>query len=293
MHHLRHLLFALPALLWVVPVAAEDEPAARSVAGALTLVETGRAPNGKPRYSIEAYSVDLNTLITEVLRRTGEEFAVSQDVTGPVSLVLRNATADEILEAASRVARPPFRITRGRGIVVSLAPEAEGPVPPGGIRRITTGPGRRVGPSPTAIIDATSALQTPVSLDIADGRPVAMAQAMKALEQQTGVPIRLDPRIPGNLGFAARVTRTPLMVVLESIARTGALKWSVQSDGSVLVAPTDWMRLTLGGAPLPPAAASTPCPRCGRPIQPDWRYCPGCGQPIVRHGASSTRSAAP
>jgi hypothetical protein len=83
------------------------------------------------------------------------------------------------------------------------------------------------------------------------------------------------------------------MVVLESIARTGALKWSVQSDGSVLVAPTDWMRLTLGGAPLPPAAASTPCPRCGRPIQPDWRYCPGCGQPIVRHGASSTRSAAP
>lgn len=290
---LRFAFFALLASLIVAPALADDDPAARPGGGALTIVETGRTPAGKPRYTIEAYSVDLNTLITEVLRRTGEEFTVSQDVTGSISLVLRNATAEAILDAVSRAAHPPIRISRGRGILVSLAPTDAGGSPgAGGAPRVAPGRGLLSVPIAGSTPDVASALQTPVSLDIPDGRPVPLAQAIKALEQQTGIAIRLDPRIPANLGFAARVTRTPLMVVLESIARTGALKWSAQPDGSVLVAPTDWMRLSLGGAALP-SATTTPCPRCGRPIQPDWRYCPSCGQMIVHRVSPTRRSPTP
>ncbi len=282
------VLFALPAL------AEDDTAQPRQERSALSLVEVGRSPAGKTLYSLEAYSVDLNTLVTEVLRRTGEEFSVAQDVAGTVSLVMRRATADDILDAVSRVARPPLRVARGRGIVVAQA-EAGGPTSRiGRFERISPGQRGPLSPNSPSIADAIGVLQAPVTLEIADGKPVTMAEAMRSIEKQTGVAIHLDPRIPANLGFAARVTRTPLVVVLESIARTGALKWTAQPDGSILLAPTDWMRLKLGGAALP-AASSMPCSRCGQPLAPDWRYCPGCGQAVVRKpaAATGTRSPAP
>ena len=30
--------------------------------------------------------------------------------------------------------------------------------------------------------------------------------------------------------------------------------------------------------PVVPAVATQPCPKCGEPVQEDWKFCPHCGK---------------
>jgi hypothetical protein len=126
-----------------------------------------------------------------------------------------------------------------------------------------------------------------VNLDIREDRPIPLAEALQMIEKQTQARIRLDRSISPNVAFAARFVQTPLLQVLDAIARTGALKLVLQEDGSILLAPTDRLTILLGGAPVgvyPPQL----CARCHQPLAASWRFCPNCGQAVARKGAVSS-----
>lgn len=249
-----------------------------------TILETGKSPDGKPLYSLEAYGASVHDLLTALLRRTGSDFTVASDVVGQVSLVRKNATIEELLGLLQAAARPGFIIQRGATISVIGAAGTLTEVPGiGDIRRV--GPGA---PAGTTLLPQVSLLARAVTLAIDEKRPVPLSQALALLARQTGAVFRLDNRIPRDLGFAAQVTNTPLQVVLDSLARSGAVKWSIQSDGTLLIAPTDWLLLSLDQRVVAGASARH-CDQCGRGIAPGWSYCPACGRPVSGRSSGSTK----
>lgn len=265
---------------------------------ALSIVESGLAADGvTPRYSIEANGADIRDVLAAVLRKSGKEYTINQDVTGPISFVLRDKTLDEILDRLQAAAKPAITITRGDMISVATATAAsigDADTPSASqASRAGLGSGSRIHtirPSQAIILpNQVAALDRRVTLAIPDDQPIALRTALRQIESQTRVPIRLDPRIPADIGLAARFTDTPLSLVLDSIGRTGALKWQMQLDGSILLAPTDWMLVSVRGVPVWGQPAAT-CPRCSRPVLPAWSFCPHDGTPLARQNPPSTRT---
>jgi hypothetical protein len=281
------------ALFMALPLVAAGQNGMRP--GALSIIEAGFAADGvTPRYTIEANGADIRDVLSALLRKTGKEYAINQDVTGPVSFVLRDKTLEEILERLQAVARPAISIQRGAMITVATVPPSAGEsasramaAPTGQAKRTGLGQQSRIEvirPGQAALFGGQAgAWNRPVNLAIPDDRPIPLRTALRQIEVQTQVPIRLDPRVPTDIGLAARFTDTPLSLVLDSIGRTGALKWQSQSDGSILIAPTDWMLVTVRGLPVWGQPANV-CPSCRRPVLPSWSFCPYDGVPLKRSG---------
>lgn len=265
--------------------AADHEEAEKS--GALTLVETAKDKDGRPLYTLKAERVPLADLLRSLFLKMGQEFSIAQDVRGTVDLYVQNASLEQALARVEELARPPIKIARGKFARVTrasepldaarahlqrlplrnnnlLEPLAPGypPVVPGGYPASPAFPGAN----------------RPINLDIPEDRPIPLSEALRQIEQQARVPIRLDRNIPRDVAFSARFVQTPMGVALDSIAKTGALKWMLQPDGALLIAPTDRLRLFLGELALSASA----CPQCGAPLLRSWRFCPHCGQTMAR-----------
>ncbi len=294
------MLRTLAILLTLVTVATLSAHAQNGTRpGALSLIEAGLAADGTtPRYHIEANGADIRDVIASLLRKTGKEYVINQDVTGPVSFVLRDKTLDQILQTLQSIAKPAIAVAFGDVVKVSIAPPPQsqlgttntGVRPPAGIR---TDNGQRPGRTETIRITNPAVLQNqaalfnqPVTLAIPDDKPVPLKIALGQISTQTQVPIRLDPRIPSDVGLAARFTETPLALVLDTIGRTGALKWQIQADGSILIGPSDYLLVTVRGVPAWGQPAGT-CPTCRRPVLQSWGFCPHDGTPLTRQNRQS------
>jgi hypothetical protein len=286
------------ALTWTSPGPAAGQNGARPAA--MSLVEAGFAADGAtPRYTIEANGADIRDVLSALLRKTGKEYVIHQDVTGPVSFVLRDKTLIEILERLRSVAKPPIRLDIGEMVTVSLAPPSPGAIGIEGHQVGALNAPRNAGGQRASVGQQRPRIETirvnnalvlqnqalafgqPVNLAIPDDRPIPLKTALQQIESQTRVPIRLDPRVPSDIGLSARFTDTPLSLVLDSIGRTGALKWQAQADGALLIAPSDWMLVTVRGLPVW-GQPSSACPQCRRPVLPSWAFCPHDGTPTQR-----------
>ncbi|MCC6729778.1 MAG: hypothetical protein IT208_10615 [Chthonomonadales bacterium] len=280
--------------------AAAQSSGPRSSRPGFVLAETAPARGIRPaRYDLEAYGADIGEVLTAILRKAGREFSIDQDVRGPVSLIARDATLERILERVGQAARPPLRVTRDGFVRVSLASLGRLPAtdtadqPPGGPHPALQGPLRMPGGYPQAPLLQQMALARPVTLHIPDDRAVPLATAMREISAQTRVPIRLDRRIPPDITFAASFSQAPLSLVMDTISRTGAMKWMLQPDGSLLLSPTDWVRLALGRSVVA-GFPGQPCPKCGRAMMPTWSYCPYDGRSLSqRKGPSSQPPSRP
>lgn len=281
---MRWMVAIATAAALCVTMTAVAQNGSRS--GALTIIEAGYAPDGTtPRYTVDANGADLRDLLAALLRKTGKEFVINQDVAGPISLTLKDKTLDDILAFVCKVARPPIVIKQGDIITVSLAPISE---PTGEPQPVAESPRQ----SPTGRVAAVRTnqqqipavqsplLSQPVTLSIPEDRPVALRVVLQQIANQTRVPIWLDPRVSGDVGVSARFTDTPLSLVLDSMARTGALKWHLRQDGAVVISPSDWMLISLRGVPVWGSPSSATCSSCGRQVLPSWRFCPYDGTPV-------------
>jgi hypothetical protein len=126
-------------------------------------------------------------------------------------------------------------------------------------------------------IAAPPILARPVTLYVPDFRPITLAEALQAIGRQTGALLRTDTDVATDIRFSGRFTRTPLSLVLESLAKTGAFKWYAERDGTVRIAPHDDLRILLRAQQLSGEA----CLQCRRPLESSWRYCPWCGHAVV------------
>lgn len=277
-------LLAAASLGLTAPSLAQNS--ARSAA--LTIIEAGFAADGTtPRYTLEANGADLRDVLSALLRKTGKEFVIHQDVTGPISLVLKDKTLPDILSTITKITRPQVEIRFGDVITVAVAP----PVMESGNAPVAAQSAPTVSSRVAAIrtsqmqsaVTQVPLLAQPVTLSIPDDRPVALRSVLLQVEGQTRIPIRLDPRVPADVGVAARFTETPLSLVLDSMARTGALKWQLRPDGTILIAPSDWLLVTVRGVPVL-GNPSGVCPTCGKPVLPSWRFCPHDGTPLGQRG---------
>lgn len=284
------LAFACVAII-AAGVHAQTQPSS-----SISIVEAGKALDGtQPRYNVEVFGADLGEVLGALLRKSGSEFSIDQDVSGPITLLVRDATLSQVLDRVKALARPPIDIKQGKVIRVSLMAPPTGQM---GQQRqagfalqnmnsqqarnmLNQVAGQNAGISPLA------AFPQQVTLDIAEARPARLADALKQIERQTSVPIRLDPRVPRDIGFCAQFTQTPLSLVLDAISRTGAFKWQLMPDGSVMVGPSDWLRVQ--GGTLMAGYPTRPCPQCGRAALPGWTYCPYDGRPLARTASPSRR----
>ncbi len=148
-----------------------------------------------------------------------------------------------------------------------------------GAQERAAGPGKPV-EAVVAEVEAPE-LRRPVNLSIPRTRPVPLGDAVKAISRQARVPIRLHPSLSPSVSFSAEFVEAPLAAVLDALTRTGALKWSL-NDGVVFLLPADWLQLYLGAGPAGPRRALGACPRCGKPVLPDWLFCPLDGVRLAR-----------
>jgi len=281
---MRHAPFLATALvvLALMPSTAQA-PSVAGIQQSVEVAECGVDASGRQLYALSARGASLDAVLRALLDRAGTQYSIAQDVTGPVSLQVRDATLDELLDRVVEAARPPIRLVRGPIVrVVRDASRTEGP--PSGIR--VAHPADMPYPAGPSAAARNGALMRPVTLSIPDSRPVPISEALAAIERQTLVPIRLDPSIPPDVQFSARFVQAPLSLVLDSIAKTGALKWLVTADGAVLIAPSDHVRILLGNVEL----ARTPCAGCRQPLSTAWRFCPNCGRATGRGAAPLRRS---
>ncbi len=116
-------------------------------------------------------------------------------------------------------------------------------------------------------------LRRPVNLSIPRTKPVPLGDAVEAISRQTQVAIRLHPSLSPGVSFSAEFVEAPLAAVLDALTRTGAMKWSL-NEGVVLLLPADWLQLYLGVGPGASRRALGACPRCGKPVLPNWLFCP-------------------
>jgi hypothetical protein len=130
------------------------------------------------------------------------------------------------------------------------------------------------------------ALTRPVTLFVPDSRPITLVQALQTIGRQTGALLRVDADVATDVRFSGRFTRTPLSIVLDSLAKTGAFKWYAETDGAVQIAPHDDLRLMLNAQ----AISGEACTHCRRPLEASWRFCPWCGRAV---GASKRSGTSP
>lgn len=268
----RATAFALA--LWLVTAwpALAQAPSTPVIQPAVTVEETGIDASGRRLYALSARSASIDEVLRALLDRSGAQYSIAQDVTGPISLQVREATLHELLDRVVEASRPPIRIVDGPVLrIVRGAPQASGGV------RIASPADLAHGPGPLGSA-RNGALLRPVTLSIPDNRPVPIFQALAAIEQQTRVPIRLDSSIPPDVQFSARFVQAPLSFVLDSIAKTGALKWLLAADGTVVIVPSDHVRILLGNVEV----ARTPCVGCRHPLSTAWRFCPNCARATGR-----------
>lgn len=295
MHVLRYwlLLGALAACL-ALPALGADAGQAAGRRG-ISIAETGKDSEGRPLFSVLADSAEVTDLLKALFTKTGDEFTIDQDVSGPIDLNIRDKTLEDLFQEIARTFHPALKIRKdgkvwrvSRGFDAQAAAEA--------IRNRMEGNGRFEGAlqTPNGVMPRSgkNLLSTAVplgetiptnryvSLDVPDARPIALSDALAQISAQTGFPVSLDKRVPRDLRFSGVIVRASLPLVLQEIARTSGLKLIADGTQAVL-APTDQFSITFNGLQIGQMTAFT-CRRCGHSISPLWNFCPNCGLPTPR-----------
>jgi hypothetical protein len=278
------LIVALPLLFLLILASVSPAVAQREGRNGTLVIETGKTDKGKTLYSVRVDGADIQQTLKLLFTKSGEEFSIAPEVKGTLTFAVKNATMEQVFEQIVESANPPVKIKRD-GKVWRVTRDTELEMRAAAIRERMQ---RRGGGLSIPLGYSQIPTDRIVNLDIPEGRAISFAEALQIIGQQTQIPVRLDKSIPGDVRFSGRFVQTPFPVVLESITKTGYLKWISQPDGSILIAPTDRWQLHLGGA-IALGYPAQPCARCRVSLLGTWNYCPHCGQALPRKGGAGVR----
>jgi hypothetical protein len=295
MRHIRRTIVG-PALAWLVVAVAAPVRAEVGVQGAtkpsLVVVDNGVDASKRPVYTITAKSTEITEVLRAVFAKAAVEYAIDQDVVGPVDVNLKNRTFDEILMQIRDTARPPIKILRGEDKVYRVSRDyvleekaailqnrlnnqgggfGSGQIAPSG-PRVGQFPGSQV------MLPADKF----VSLNVPDSSPIPLSQALARISAQTGFPILLDKRVPQEVKFSGSIEAS-LNLALPALADIAGLRL-VMSGGQAVFVPTDSFRILVNNMLL--GQTGSPCTKCRQTVWSTWSFCPNCGQ-ITPRGAQT------
>jgi hypothetical protein len=272
----------------------------------LTITGSGRSANGKPLFDLKAENADVIEVLKQLFSRARlGAYEISPEIRQSVTFSAKGATADELIDKVRNSTTPPLNIvTNGQTVFVTRSANAVSRAEE--IRRRMEGnPYSRLTPGivPSGLSEAfaggyrdAAALETPVSLNVPDDKPISLGALAALLEKQTRVPIRLDAGVPSDVKFTGVLTRVPLRSVLQNLAPgtgEGSLK-IVSSANQILIAPTDRFNLMYGASVI---GSTLRCERCRASLFSTWSFCPNCGQAtkrgLLQPNTPSTGAGAP
>lgn len=272
-------IIAIQFLIWIPALAAQAEDIAEQGKKGSIISESILDKDGKQRYNVIANSADLVQLLKDLFAKIGAQYAISQDVAGPVDLKRNNLTADEILKEVAGTASPPLVIERNKDGVYKVSRPPSLPVPSPLRPDLSRGPEGIVPVTPSGYGQFLPG-NRPVTLDIPAGRQVPLTQVLSLMSTQTGFPIRLDRRVSDVTVTDSYFNQTPLNVALPLLAEATGLKLVVDNSHAELY-PTDRFMAIMNDIVIG-AASSQTCRSCAGKLAPSWKYCPNCGQPTGR-----------
>src|SRR5258706_15315431 len=79
---------------------------------AISIVDLGVGPDGERRLNVQTDAAEITDLLKAVFKLTGDDFAIDQDVSGPVDIKIKNATAADVFRQIANSAKPPLKIRR-------------------------------------------------------------------------------------------------------------------------------------------------------------------------------------
>lgn len=266
------LLFSL-ALLVCLPMVRADAQNASKVQPTTPDMVAGERPSGRrgisivegssqgnqKTFSVQADSADIGDLLKSLFAKTGDEFAIDQDVTGLVDLRIKEATLDEICRRIAEVSRPRLNIRREKTVYrVSLAADPQRTAqeiqnrmaggtrfPNGTTPRLSTpGGGLQAVPLGGDVLANPALAERYVTLDIPKERPITLLEAVNRIAQQTQTQIVLDRRIPRDMEFYGHITRASLPLVLYYFTKDYDFKL-VPNGSQIILAPSDQFILKL------------------------------------------------
>ncbi len=245
---------------------------------AVAITESGTGADR--RFTVIADNAEITDLLKQLFAKTGDEFSVEQGVAGPITLLVRDATLDQVFNRITEVARPPLKIRHEgnyyRVAVDTSAPAGNPPgVVPGGVR-----PGiRRVFPDVPAGYEILNPGNRLVTIDVPKDHPIPLSTALARISAQTGYLVRLDPHVRPDTTFTGTIVKASLSMVLQAIADTTRLR-IVDYGTYALLVPTPEFQIRFNTDSFPFPAIT--CPNCHASVSSAWNYCPNCGTPLSR-----------
>lgn len=80
--------------------------------GVYTVETAGKDTAGRTLFTLKSRQVDIAVLLQELFQKSGEQFVIDQDVSGPITLSLEKRTLSELEEAIQLSAHPVIRFDR-------------------------------------------------------------------------------------------------------------------------------------------------------------------------------------
>ncbi len=264
-------------------------------------ISVTRTANGT--YDVKSNNAGVSLLLNSLLKLTRYDYIIDTDVTGKISLRLKNVSLDQALTEIGAAARlkmdhQDHRIfvhavmpiyNRTFAPMAGMAGMPGGPMaspPMGAPPGFMGGAPNSMGPPPGGDVFGSSyhfALMSghTVTLNIPDSAPIPLRTVVEKMSQQTGVPIKLAASVPDTITFSGSLTQTSLTLALAAIAQTARLKVISEPSGSLLLVPSDGFHLLFNKRNVAQFPMER-CPVCHRPVKPGWSFCPYCGSPLPK-----------
>src|SRR5205814_8126768 len=77
---------------------------------AVSIYEDEKDPQGNRRIAVLADNAEITDLLKDMFKKSGDQYTIDQDISGPVDLNIKYATFAEVYRRIAESAKPPLKI---------------------------------------------------------------------------------------------------------------------------------------------------------------------------------------
>jgi hypothetical protein len=260
---------ALAVLAAALAVGALSPPPALAQDPRDLLVQFDRVTN---TVTIDASYANVRDVIDQLFSQAGApKVDVDPRLRGRVKLHLKGAQRDVVLRAALEQVGATYTVRNGvYDIRAAERRPGGGSGGSGGSGPVTPLPNVPVPPNLPPIF---------LSLVEVNARSRPIGEYTNAMTRQTGVAVRYDRALPGDILVDATASRETFWKVIHGIAAASQLRVEVSGPREVTLRPLPSFEAWYRGRKLGSVGERAgSCRRCRYERKAEWRFCPMCGE---------------